>query len=51
MQDDIVVWADTQELHDRRLRLIMDRIRDSGLKLNKSKCVFGAREVSRSNEG
>ena len=38
LQDDIV-WGRIQEQHE-TLRSVFDRIRHSGVKLNKSKCVF-----------
>ena len=43
-QDDIIIWGDTKETHDARVQQVLTRIRDSGLKLNKDKCTFGARE-------
>ena len=45
-QDDIIIWADTKETHDARVQQVLTRIRDSGLKLNKDKCTFGARELT-----
>ena len=33
-QDDIVIWDDTKDNHDGRLRNVLSRIRSSGLKLN-----------------
>ena len=45
-QDDIIIWADTKEAHDARVTQVLTRIRDSGLKLNKAKCVFGATELT-----
>ena len=45
-QDDIIIWAETKELHDARGKQVLTRIRDSGLKLNKDKCTFGARELT-----
>ena len=43
-QDDIIIWGDTKETHDARVQQVLTRIRDSGLKLNKDKCTFGARK-------
>ena len=40
-EDDIIVWGTSKEEHDRRLRNVLLRIRNSGLKLNSSKCIFG----------
>ena len=44
-QDDIVVWGDTKDNHDRRLKNVLSRIRFSGLKLNRSKCIFGSNQI------
>ena len=45
-KDDIIIWADKKETHDARVQQVLTRIRDSGLKLNKDKCTFGARELT-----
>ena len=37
-QDDFVVWGKTLQEHDERLRKVFLKIRESGLKLNKTKC-------------
>ena len=44
--DDIIVWGPTLEIHNQRLHAVFERIRQSGLKLNKDKCVIGATELS-----
>ena len=44
-QDDIVVWGDTKDNHDRRLKNVFSRIRFSSLKLNRSKCIFGSNQI------
>ena len=44
-QDDIIVFAPTKEEHDRRLEQVMKNIQKAGLKLNRAKCVFGAKEI------
>ena len=36
--DDVIVMADTFELHLERLKLVMDRLRGAGLQLNPAKC-------------
>ena len=41
-QDDIIVWGTTREELDARLRSALTRIRASGLKLNRRKCIFAA---------
>ncbi|RVE40198.1 hypothetical protein evm_015152, partial [Chilo suppressalis] len=38
--DDILVWAPTLSLHNERLRLVLDRARQAGIKFNKEKCEF-----------
>ena len=45
-QDDIIVWGETKEIHDERLKKVLDKIRDNGLKLNHAKCIFGATELT-----
>lgn len=37
-QDDIIVFGRDKEQHDKALRDVLDRIRESGLKLNGNKC-------------
>ena len=44
-QDDIIIWGSTLTQLDSRTGLVLNRIRKSGLKLNKNKCVFGATEL------
>ena len=43
--DDIIVFSSTLEHHLQRLRLVLDRIRKSGLKLKSSKCQLFRRSV------
>jgi len=38
--DNIIVFSDTLEEHERRLQRVVDRLREYGLKLNLSKCKF-----------
>ena len=45
-QDDIIVWGKTKTEHDNRLRNVLRRIRDYGIKLNKDKCIFNVSEVT-----
>ena len=45
-QDDIIIWGETkQQLTDRTVK-VLEKIRKSGLKLNKAKCVFGTTEIT-----
>lgn len=39
--DDIVVHAPNKETHDKRLRSVMNRLREFNVLLNKEKCEFG----------
>lgn len=43
--DDVVVYAPTKELHDLRLRKVLDRFRQFSITLNKDKCKFGVTEI------
>jgi len=43
--DDILVWGKDHEEHDKRLKVVLERIRDSGMTLNKEKCVFRASKI------
>ena len=45
-QDDIIVWGTTKQEHDLRLRDVLPRIRVSGLKLNRNKCVFAIESLT-----
>ncbi|UYV75118.1 K02A2.6-like [Cordylochernes scorpioides] len=44
--DDIVIWGATQEEHDERLRCVLRKLQDSGLTLNKEKCIFSVKEIN-----
>lgn len=43
--DDIVVHAPTKEVHDKRLRNVLDRLREFNVLLNKDKCMFGVPQI------
>lgn len=43
--DDLLVWGDTLEQHDRRLMRLLQRADENGLRFNKSKCKFRMTEV------
>ena len=45
VQDDIIVWGRNKEEHDRRLQNVIDRIYESGLRLNKEKCEIGKEDL------
>lgn len=44
--DDIVVYSKTPEEHARHLAMVLERLNQYGLKLNKKKCHFACKEVS-----
>nr|XP_034840382.1 uncharacterized protein LOC117996432 [Maniola hyperantus] len=44
--DDILIWGRTKEEHDIRLKEVMKRAVNSGIKFNKNKCVFSASQVT-----
>ena len=43
--DDILVWGETIEQHNQRLRNVLERVKQSGIKLNRSKCQIGVTEI------
>ncbi|KAI2646810.1 Transposon Tf2-9 polyprotein [Labeo rohita] len=43
--DDIIIWGSSLQEHNRRLTKVLQKIRVSGLKLNKDKCQFGVQEL------
>ncbi|GFX71228.1 hypothetical protein TNCV_3409981 [Trichonephila clavipes] len=43
--DDIIVFSETFQDHLIRLRLVLKRLQEAGLKLNSKKCLFAAQEV------
>ncbi|CAK1580707.1 unnamed protein product [Parnassius mnemosyne] len=43
--DDVIVWGNTKEQHDFRLKCLLNRAREIGIKFNKEKCKFGVREI------
>lgn len=45
-QDDIIVLGRDKQQHGKALKDVLDRIRDSGLKLNKKKCRTGVTETT-----
>lgn len=38
--DDIIIYGETPALHEQRLKAVIQRLHDSGLRLNMSKCQF-----------
>jgi hypothetical protein len=43
--DDILVWGDTKEQHDARLKTVLDRFAAVNFTFNPAKCTFGKTEV------
>ena len=43
--DDVLIWADTSELHDGRLNQVLKRCHERGICLNASKCQFRCSQV------
>ena len=43
--DDFLIWGETQEQHDEHLAKFLERVRQSGLRLNRDKSVFSVRSV------
>lgn len=43
--DDLLVWGETKEQHDYRLRQLLERARAKNFKLNKEKCKVGLEEI------
>jgi hypothetical protein len=44
--DDILIFSNTIEEHARRIRMVLDRIREAKFKLNLGKYTFAARELA-----
>lgn len=43
--DDIIISGETPEVHEQRLKTVLQRLHDTGLKLNMSKCRFRKTEL------
>ncbi|KAK2717929.1 hypothetical protein QYM36_006651 [Artemia franciscana] len=43
--DDILVYGKSQEEHDNRLRAVLKRAREKGVRFNREKCTFGMEQV------
>ena len=44
--DDVIIWGSTREEHDQRVRRVLERLRDTGVKLQAAKCKFRLQEVT-----
>ena len=45
MMDDILVDGKNQYKHDKRLEVVMKRLEEAGMTLNRRKCIFPKNEV------
>ena len=43
--DDVLIWGRTDDEHDERVRLFLQRCCEIGIALNKDKCRFGLQEI------
>jgi hypothetical protein len=43
--DDILVYGRSRKEHDERLKNVMDTIHQSGIRLNKAKCILRKKEI------
>lgn len=43
--DDLLVWGDSIEEHDHRLRQVLERAKEHNLNLNKNKCFIRTEEI------
>ena len=44
--DDLLIWGETEEMHDKRLKQVLERVRHHNLKLNKDKSQIKLDEIS-----
>ncbi|XP_052751506.1 uncharacterized protein K02A2.6-like [Galleria mellonella] len=44
--DDVIVWGETRQIHDMRLKALLNRAKEINLKFNKQKCKIGVQEVT-----
>ena len=44
--DDIIIMSESHEEHLRHIRIVLDRLRQHGLRINLSKCALGQTEVT-----
>lgn len=44
--DDILIWGENEQQHDKRLEKVLQCIRERNIKLNLEKCTLKAKEVS-----
>ena len=44
--DETIIWGSTREKHDQRVRRVLERLRDKGVKLQTAKCKFRLQELT-----
>lgn len=44
--DDVLIWGENKTQHDKRVREVLRRAEECGVKFNKEKCVFGASSIN-----
>ena len=44
--DDIIIYGKDEKEHNDRLKVVLQRLTEAGLKLSREKCVFNASSVS-----
>ena len=44
--DEAIIWGSTREKHDQRVRCVLERLRDKGVKLQAAKCKFRLQELT-----
>ena len=44
--DDIIIYGKDEKEHNDRLKVVLQRLTEAGLKLSRDKCVFNASSVS-----
>ncbi|KAL5500080.1 hypothetical protein EMCRGX_G011580 [Ephydatia muelleri] len=45
MMDDVLIFGPNQEIHDMRLKAVLQRVKSAGVTLNRDKCVFSQSSV------
>ena len=43
--DDILVRGKDHAEHDERLRIVLEKLKDSGITLNENKCLFSVKKI------
>lgn len=43
--DDIIIFGSTRQVHDKRVKKVLEKLKASNVELNRKKCVFGVSEI------